>query len=310
VWTAIHPFSQLYRSRKEASYQSGGEMERVQPVAVVTDSAAGIPPSLLEQYRMEKIPFWVRVGEGSYKDGVDINPTSFFRMLRADEEATVGTSVPTVEAFLEVYNRVAEWAERIVSVHVAGEQSGTCNAAQLAAEASPIPVTVIDSGTTAMAEGFIALEAARVALEGASLDAVLGRVRALLPQTGLLALLETVNYAVKGGRLTTAARLIGNLLRIQPLISVSENKVSLAGQVRRRRSGLKVLVERVIERVDGWPVRLTVHYAEDEEEGRSLLETLKARLNCLETYLTRVPVALGVHAGPGSIGVAYCIEKE
>jgi DegV family protein with EDD domain len=285
-------------------------MERVQPVAVVTDSAAGIPPSLLEQYRMEKIPFWVRVGEGSYKDGVDINPTSFFRMLRADEEATVGTSVPTVEAFLEVYNRVAEWAERIVSVHVAGEQSGTCNAAQLAAEASPIPVTVIDSGTTAMAEGFIALEAARVALEGASLDAVLGRVRALLPQTGLLALLETVNYAVKGGRLTTAARLIGNLLRIQPLISVSENKVSLAGQVRRRRSGLKVLVERVIERVDGWPVRLTVHYAEDEEEGRSLLETLKARLNCLETYLTRVPVALGVHAGPGSIGVAYCIEKE
>lgn len=285
-------------------------MERVQPVAVVTDSAAGIPPSLLEQYRMEKIPFWVRVGEGSYKDGVDINPTSFFRMLRADEEATVGTSVPTVEAFLEVYNRVAEWAERIVSVHVAGEQSGTCNAAQLAAEASPIPVTVIDSGTTAMAEGFIALEAARVALEGASLDAVLGRVRALLPQTGLLALLETVNYAVKGGRLTTAARLIGNLLRIQPLISVSENKVGLAGQVRRRRSGLKVLVERVIERVDGWPVRLTVHYAEDEEEGRSLLETLKARLNCLETYLTRVPVALGVHAGPGSIGVAYCIEKE
>ena len=285
-------------------------MERVQPVAVVTDSASGIPPALLEQYRIEMIPFWVRVGEGSYKDGVDINPTSFFRMVRADEEATVGTSVPAVEAFLEVYNRVAEWAESIVSVHVAGEQSGTCNAAQLAAEASPIPVTVVDSGTTAMAEGFIALEAARAAIEGASLDAVLERVRTLLPQTGLLALLETVNYAVKGGRLTTAARLIGNLLRIQPLISVSGNKVGLAGQVRRRRSGLKALVERVIERVDGRPVRLTVHYAEDEEEGRSVLEALKERLNCLETYLTRVPVALGVHAGPGSIGVAYCIEKE
>ncbi len=285
-------------------------MKKAQSVAVVTDSAAGIPSALLVRHGIEVLPFWVQMGEDSYQDGIDIDSATFFRRLRAAEDLEASTGVPSVGAFRELYTRLADWAEGIVSVHVAGKQSGTCDTARLAARESPIPVTVIDSGTTAMAQGFLALEAARLAQEGTVLEAVAQRVRRLVPDTGVFALLESVTHAVKGGRLASAARLIGNLLRIQPLVNVSDNKISLAGQVRRRKSGLQLLVDRVVARVEGYPVRITVHYAEDEAEGQSLLETLKEQVNCVESYLTRVPVALGVHAGPGSIGVAYCIETE
>ncbi len=283
-------------------------METLHPVAVVTDSATGLPAPLLAEYAVEVVPYWIQVGSQSFLDGVDITPQEFFRLARAQVEPSVSTGVPSVEAFLEVYRRVATRAKAVVSIHLAGGQSATCEVAQLAAASSPVPVTVIDTGTTAMAEGFVVLEAARAASVGLSLVEVIARARAVVPKVELVALLETVGYAIRGGRLAGAARLLGGLLNIQPLVSVSDNKVGLVGQVRRRHRGLNQLVERVKERAGASPVRLAVHFAEIEDEGRELLAQLEAAVNCVEAYLTRVPVPLGVHAGPGSIGVAYCVE--
>ncbi|MGC9356416.1 MAG: DegV family protein, partial [Anaerolineae bacterium] len=176
------------------------------------------------------------------------------------------------------------------------------------AQESPVPVEVVDSETTAMAQGFVVLEAARAALEGGTLSEVVERARSMVPHVEVVALLESIEYAFRGGRLASGARLLGALLRIQPLVKVSENKVSLVGQVRRRRSGITNLVERVTSRVEDRPTHLTVHYAEDKEEGKRLLDTLREKVNCVEHYLIHIPVALGVHAGPGSIGVAYYVE--
>ncbi len=277
-------------------------------IAIVTDSAAGLPADLLAAYRIGVVSYHVRVGAQTFRDGIDLFPETFFPMLRAQSEPDVSTGVPSIENFLEVYHQCATWAKGIVSIHLAGKQSATCDTARIAARSSPVPVEVVDSGTTAMGEGFIALEAARIAREGAPLKVVAQRAQTMSAQAGLYALLESVNYAVKGGRLSKAARLLGAFLNIQPLVRVADNAVELIGQTRRRSAGLEQLVEHVTRRVGTRPVHLTVHYAENEAEGRQVLETLQQRLNCVETYLTRVPVALGVHAGPGSIGVAYYVE--
>lgn len=283
-------------------------MEDLYPVVVVTDSATGLPESVLAEYGIEVVPYWVQVGAQSFVDGVEITPEEFFRLARAQSEPAVGTGVPSVEAFLEAYHRVATRAKAIVSIHLAGAQSATCSVAELAAESSPVPVAVIDTGTTAMAEGFVVLEAARAAKAGLSLTEVVARARATVPKVELIALLETVGYAIRGGRLAGAARLLGSFLNIQPIVRVANNKVGLVGQVRRRKSGLNQLIERVKAQAGNSPVRLAVHFSEVEAEGRELLEQLETALNCVEAYLTRVPVPLGVHAGPGSIGVAYCVE--
>ncbi len=283
-------------------------MDQRVPVAIVTDSGTSLPADLVERYQISVLPFYVHVGTHTYRDGVDLTPPAFFAMLRAQEAPDVSTSVPSVGQFLEVYERIAERARAILSIHIAGKQSGTCDTACLAAEESPVPVTVIDTETTAMGEGFVVLEAARVAQERAPLEEIVEKVRAMLPSVGVIALLEDVGYAVRGGRLASAARLLGSVLHIQPLVQVSGNKVVLVGQARRRRGGLEQLKNRILQLAGDAPVHLTVHYAEDRDEGEGLLETLKQQINCVETYLTHIPVALGAHAGPGSIGVSYYVE--
>lgn len=285
-------------------------MDTTTPIAIVTDSAAGIPTELLDQYKIAVVPYWVHMGRDAYVSGETIDPPAFFQKLRDHPDMEVHTGVPAVAKFLEIYQGLAERARAIVSIHVAGRQSGTCNAAELAARDAPVPVVVVDTETTAMAEGFAVLEAARRAVEGASLEEVVQKATSVIPNLGVVALLESVSYALKGGRLSSAAGKVGSLLRIQPLVRVQHNKVSLAGQARRRSRGIEALIDKTVAEVGDDPAHLTVHYAEDEAEGRSLLEAIKARLTCVESYLTRVPVELGVHAGPGSIGVAYYIERD
>jgi DegV family protein with EDD domain len=292
------------RERKEESMSSPAT------VAVVTDSAAGMPKEMLAQHRIAVVPYWVHMGMDAYLSGETLEPPAFFKMLRDQPEMEVHTGVPGIEKFVEIYKELAQWAKGIVSIHVAGKQSGTYDAACLASKASPVPITVLDTETTAMAEGFVVLEAARAAAEGHSLAEVVAKAQSMIPNVGLVALLESVTYAIKGGRLSGAASRIGSFLNIQPLIRVRDNRVSIMGQARRRSKGLETLLERIAAEVRDAPTHLTVHFAEDEGEGQRLLDALQERINCVESYLMRVPVELGVHAGPGSIGVAYYAERE
>ncbi len=279
-------------------------------IAVVTDSAASIPEALCQQYRIEVVPIWVNMDKVSYRSGIDMQPASFFAQLRANPATQVSTSVPAIPVFLEAYRKQAQWASGIVAVHVAGKQSGTCNLAEVAGRESPVPVAVVDSQTTAMAQGFVALEAARAAAEGATLEEVAARARAVVPNAGVVALLETVNYAFQGGRLSSAASMVGSLLKISPLIRVQNNRVSLIGQARRRSKGIAAVIEKVVDEIEDNPVHLAVHYAEDETEGTYVLEELKKLLRCVETYLLHVPTELGVHTGPGALGVSYYVERQ
>lgn len=279
-------------------------------VAIVTDSAASIPLALRERYRIEVVPYWANMGSDSYRSGVDLLPDAFFERLRAFPDLVVSTGVPAISTFVEAYRRQAEWAEHIVSIHLAGKQSATCNTAEIAGRESPIPVTVVDTQTTAMGEGFVVLEAARAAAEGASLETVVEKARDTASNAGVIALLETINYVFKGGRLSSAMHKVGNLIKVRPIIRVQGNRVSLVGQARRRSKGVTALIEKVVSEVADAPTHLAVHYAEDAEEGARVLDKLKQMVNCIESYLLRVPIELGVHAGPGSIGVAYYAEKE
>lgn len=283
----------------------------IQPnIAVVTDSAAHIPETLLQQYQIEVVPIWVNMDKVSYRSGIEVKPETFYAQLRANPDTEVSTSVPALPVFLEAYQKQAQRASGIVAVHVAGRQSGTCNLAEVASRESPVPVVVVDSQTTAMGQGFVALEAARAAAQGASLEEAAARARAAVPNAGVVALLETVKYAFQGGRLSSAASTVGSLLKISPLIRVQNNRVSLIGQARRHSKGIAAVIEKVVDEVEDNPVHLAVHYAEDETEGIYVLEELKKLLRCVETYLLRVPIELGVHAGPGALGVAYYIERQ
>jgi DegV family protein with EDD domain len=215
--------------------------------------------------------------------------------------------MPSIDAFLPLFSVWRSGQRNHLHSH-SRKTEWHLYCCTLAAEASPVPVMVVDTQTTAMGRALV-LEAARAAQKGArggSASAAL----AVVPKVEVVALLETINYAIQGGRLKQAARLLGNLLNIHPLVRVAENSVSLVGQVRRYGKGVQQLVDRVIEQAGAMPTHLAVHYSEDHSLGQTILDELKQRSNCVEAYLSQIPVPLGAHAGPGSVGIATYIEKE
>ncbi len=274
-------------------------------VAVVTDSAAGLPDTLIAHEGIGVVYFWVNVAGESYLDGHDLGADDFFRRLRHQPPGTMSTATPSIEAFAALYRRLAQQAEAILSIHLTAKNSATCDVAQMAAHAVDIPVHVINTGTTAMGEGFVVLEAVRAMRRGLSLEQIISRTQRAAEGAGVLALLSDIAYAVRGGRVASAARLVGQLLRIHLLLAVERDHLLIAGQARSRTSALQRLFNKVQQRWQDRPVRLAVHYATDRAEGTALLEKLKAHLNCAESYLLRIPTPLGVHAGPDAIGVAY-----
>lgn len=279
-------------------------MERHQ-VAVVTDSGASLPRSLTEQYGIEVLPLWLQIEGEAYRDGVDIQPLEFFRRLRA-KVGQLRTSQPSLGEFLDFYRRVQQRAESIVSVHVAGRYSGVFNAARAAAaELLPFPIEVVDSGSVGMAQGFVALAAAQAAAAGASLAEVVEKVRAVLPKVDLVAMLESLEYAVRGGRLASAARLVDSLLNIKPLVRVRGNDVGVIGQARTRAKAIGRLVQELASRVGDAPCHVAVMYSETIEEAQRLRDEITARFRCVEVHLAAVAPVLGVHAGPGAVALAF-----
>lgn len=277
-------------------------------VAVVTDSAANLSRPVAEKWGVEIIPLWIQMNDESLRDGVDIQPLEFFRRL-TEKTYRLRTSQPPLGEFLQVYQRLKEKAQAIVSIHVTSRYSGTFQAARAAAaELAPFPIEVIDSGTIAMAQGFVVLAAARAAAAGASLAEVVQRAKEAISRVDLVATLETLEYVVQGGRLAWAARLVGNLLRTKPLVQVRENNVSLIGQARTRAQAVRKLLDTLAERIGEAQVRIAILHTGAVEEAMRLKEEIAARFKCVEVLVEPVTPVLGVHAGPGALGLACYVE--
>jgi len=274
-------------------------------VIVATDSGANLPQTLIKKYNIEVIPLWVHIGNRAYRDGIDLRPMEFFQRLR-EKAHQVRTSQPSLGEFLQFYQRLKEKAEAVVSVHLTGRYSGVVSVAKAAAaEMAPFPIEVVDTGTISMAQGFVALAAARLAAAGASFSEVVARARDLVARIDLIAMVDSLEYAVRGGRLAWAARLLDNLLRVKPMVRVRGNDVGIIGQARTRAKAVRRLLAEVAQRVGDAPLHIAVLYSGRLEEAQRLQEEILSRFHCVEVHLLPVVPALGVHAGPDALGLAF-----
>lgn len=285
-------------------------MNRSKPrIAVVTDSAACVPAHLVEEYGIHVVPFELVWDGQSYRDGVDITPAEVYRRL-AEGKSLPTTSQPSLGDFANLYVRLAEEAEGIVSIHVPDEVSGTLQAARLAAEqVASVPVRVIDSRTAAAAEGFVVLAAARAAAAGGSLEEVAAAAERTIPRVGLFATLKTLEYLRRGGRIGEAAALLGSQLHIHPIVYLAEGRVKVAGVARSLRNALERIVELMAARVGEHPMCVSVFHADSRPEAEWLQEKVCTRFNCREFYITEFTPVMGAHTGPGTVGLAFCSKE-
>jgi DegV family protein with EDD domain len=271
-------------------------------VKIVTDSACDIPSELARELGITVVPIYVVFGDKEYRDGVDLGQDEFYDKLLHDQHHPT-TSVPSPKDFADVYNRLAEETDDIMSIHVTARESGTYNCALLGKELAEkkCHIEVVDSKSVSMSQGLLAINAAREALAGASLEQALESVRRAIPRLHIMILVDTLKYVVRGGRLHKASGLVGSVLRVRPILTIKDGHLTPVGVTRTKARA----VERLHEFATGFSKvkDMAVAYTTDHQEAKALLERLKKAFPDATGYLARVGPSLGTHAGPGAMGV-------
>ena len=272
---------------------------------MVTDSSAYLPARLVEQYGVEVVPLYVVMAGRSGREGDDIGPADVARALGVRGQR-VSTSRPTPGDFVAAYRRRLDaGAERIVSVHLSAELSGTVDAARLAAaQVGEHVVTVVDSRSAAMGNGFAVLAAARAAARGADMAAVAAAARDTAAATRTLFVVDTLEHLRRGGRIGHAASMIGTALSVKPVLHVADGRVVPLEKVRTAARALVRLVQRGVETAAGRPVMVAVHHLAAPERAERLAAELEQRIPGLrELYVSELGAAIGAHVGPGAVGL-------
>ena len=272
-------------------------------VKVVVDSTSDIPEKLAKEWDITIVPTYVVFGGKSYRDRLDISEDEVYARLDHDSVFPT-TSVPSPQDFADVYSRLADETNEIISIHVTSRESGVYNSALLGKGlvSKKCHIEVIDSLSVAMSCGILAIAAAREAKTGASLEKVADVVRESIPRMHLLMVLDTLKYVVRGGRVGKGYGLLGSVLRVKPLLTIRDGKLMLAGVVRTRAKA----INRLYDFVEDFPQvsEIAVSYTTSNEEAEALAERIKSSHPGIPLYLTRVGPVLGTHAGPGAMGVA------
>jgi DegV family protein with EDD domain len=270
-------------------------------IGFVTDSTADVPVDVAGQYGIEIVPALVNIDGQSYTDGIDISREEFYHRLPVLNPQPT-TSSPSVGSFQDRYEKLLRaGADFIVSVHPPNELSGIFNAARLAAEAFGERVKVLDSGQISLGMGFQVIMAAEAAARGAILDEVRGIVDGVRQRVRVAALLDTMEYIHRSGRVSWAAAKIGTILRLQPLVELRFGIVHRLGLARTRLQG----IERLADALQSWgPLeRLAVLHTNAEATARLLLEEMKSKVKA-QPLLVNVTTAIGTHVGPNGVGFA------
>jgi len=279
------------------------------PLRVVTDSTADLSPALASDLAVSVVPVNVQFGDESLRDGVDISSAEFFRRLEAAERLPT-TSQPSAGAFRSTYeDLIAAGATEILSIHVSEKLSGTAESARQGARGLlGVRIEVLDSATVSAGLGLAVTHAARCAVAGCSLDHTVAAVRAQLARTRLLFMVDTLEYLRRGGRIGRASELMGSLLRIKPILEVRDGEVTPLARARTRRKAIEELVAmagslRPIEQA-------MVFDATTPEDREYLAERVRGYAAGAPVLAGTLGPAIGVHAGPGTLGMAIVTSQE
>jgi DegV family protein with EDD domain len=275
------------------------------PVVVVTDSSARLPADLLAQWDIRVVPLHVLIDGKDLRDGVDDVPADLYQRPQV---STAGAS----PAELAAAYRTA-WADSegdgVVAVHLSTALSSTLGAAQHAAAEFTGTVRVVDSKSAGMGTGFVALAAARSAQSGADLDCVAVQAESAAQRVHALLVVQRLDNLRRSGRIGAAASWLGTALAVKPLLRIDDGKLVLAQRVRTTSKAISAMVEQVLEVVGERRAALAVQHVDNPAGAAEVAATLAAALpGCGPPVVTDLGPVLGVHLGPGALGVVVAVE--
>lgn len=275
-------------------------------VAIVTDSTTYLPQSIIDGLGIHVVPLTLHWDGESYRDGVDIQAEAFYKRLSQSDTIPTTSQTP-VEVFDRLFKELLEKDYAVFSMLISSGISGTVESALQAKKNFPgAPLKVMDSKFVSMALGFLVLEVARAAKDGASLEECAALANETYPKIGVYFTVDTLKYLNKGGRINTAKRLLGAALDIKPIMEIRDGKIELVESVRSRKKSLNRMLELAEREMAGRePVRISTFHAAAEEDCQLLMDKAVARFSPVETITTYVSPVIGSHTGPGTVSIAF-----
>jgi DegV family protein with EDD domain len=281
-------------------------------IAIVTDSCASIPEHYIQSLNIHWVPYYIHRGSEVLRDMVSIQPKAFYKWLAQATELPT-TACPGPGDYLTMYEKLAkdQGIEQIISIHMTSKGSGAFHAAiaarKMAKETLPnIRIEVIDTLNVSMCHGWMVIEAARAVLAEATFAQVIELVNRMIPITRMIQTADTLKYLYMGGRIGKAKHLVGTLLNIKPLISMEDGVIVSLGQARSRNRAYQMMVEKVESVVGGvGKIKIAYVHAAALEEVEKIKDMVEERLTIVESIITELSPALGVHTGPGTAGLCY-----
>jgi len=278
-------------------------------IAIVTDSVADLPPKVAEEFGVTVVPLVVRFGIDTYRDGLDLTSDQFYEKLKTSKDLPL-TSVPPPAAFSDAYDKLAENTDGIVVISLTSKLSATYQVAlqSIGLMKKQCRVEVVDSQWAVMAQGFIAIAAAKAAQAGASLDEVLDVARQTIRRVDVRIAFDTLEYLQRGGRIGKAQAFLGSLLKINPILGIKDGEVYPYSKERSRSKAIDYLYNFAasFDNVEG----LAVEYATDLNEANQLVKRLRSKYPRVTIYLSHASPVIGTHTGPGLILVSVLGNKQ
>ena len=283
--------------------------------AIVVDSAASVPDDFAADPMTFVVPTLLRVGDETFRDGMDISSAEFYGMMRRDSSAEFGTSAPTPGAFLDAFRAAADIYESIACIAVSDRFSSTIKSAQIAlkrfeAERGGFDVRIVDSRSAAGGEGLVAWEALKAARGGASAAEVEARAIAVRERVSLLACVDTLRYLRRSGRVSALASAAVSVFDIKPIFELRHSRVDAVARPRTGARAVSRMVRLMSERVgEGRRVRgAAIMRADADERAAALKAAVESEFVCDELFESEFTPVMGAHIGPGVVGVAFWSE--
>ena len=282
-------------------------------IKIVTDSTSYIPQEYIKKYDIKIVSLNV-VMNGDSRREVDIDNKYFYKEINESKEIPK-SSQPIPQEMLEIFKGIVEEGDSVVGIFLSSKMSGTYSTANMVKEMvlEEYPnanIQILDSKTNCMQMGFAAIEAAKASNEGKSMDEVIAIAEYVFNNSRFLFTPETLEYLKKGGRIGGAAALFGNILQIKPILTVVDGETSVFKKVRTRKKTIEEIVTTVLNDIESKGLGdIIVHHINCEEEGLKLAKILEEKL-CRKVSIQSIGPVIGLHVGPGSIGIAYYTKES
>ncbi|MFQ5865788.1 MAG: DAK2 domain-containing protein [bacterium] len=276
-------------------------------IALVTDSSCDLTPEFVIRHNIQMVPVQVSFGHDQYIDKITITPKEFYRILQ-ESEYYPKTSQPRPGDFINTYNELWSQYETAISIHLSGALSGTLQAAQTASGfAKDRTIRVIDSRNASVALGLIVAEAAKAIEEGCDLEEVVSRTEWAIEHVRLFVSIATVEYLIRGGRVSKSRGLLAKVLNLKPILCISSNgKAEVAAKSFGGKAAMKKTMQLVCQEAMGKRnLKFAVAHANAPETAHWYVRQIKKQFKVKDIMLVKVSPALGAHVGPGAAGVAF-----